>query len=54
MDGYPRWWEILRHWVIFSVLFELILPMMPRAFAHTQDPWDVVAYLAGGVIAGIY
>jgi hypothetical protein len=53
-DGYPRWWEILQHWVIFSVVFEVILPMMPKTFSHTQDPWNVVAYLSGGVIAGIY
>jgi hypothetical protein len=52
-DGYPRWWEILQHWVIFSVVFELILPTTPRLFTHTQDPWNAVAYLVGGVIAGI-
>jgi len=52
-DGYPRWWEILQHWVIFSVVFELILPTMPGVFTHTQDPWNAVAYLVGGVLAGM-
>jgi membrane protease YdiL (CAAX protease family) len=54
MDGYPRWREILQHRAIFSVLIELIVPTMPKAFAHTNNPWNVVAYLAGGVVAGIY
>jgi hypothetical protein len=53
-DDYPGWWEILQHWVIFTVVFELILPTMPRLFTHTQDPWNAVAYLAGGVIAGVF
>ena len=52
-DGNPRLWEVLQHWVIFSVVFEVILPTMPKAFTHTQDPWNVVAYLSGGVAAGI-
>jgi hypothetical protein len=51
-DGLPRWWEILRHWALFSVVFELILPTMPRLFTHTQDPWNAVAYLVGGVAVG--
>jgi hypothetical protein len=49
MDGYPRWREILQHRAIFSVLIELIVPTMPKAFAHTNNPWNVVAYLAGGL-----
>jgi hypothetical protein len=38
--------------VIFSIVFELILPLMPRTFSHTQDQWNAMAYLAGGVVAG--
>jgi hypothetical protein len=52
-DGFPRWWEILQHWVIFSIVFEVILPRMPNVFRHTSDPWNVVAYLAVGILAGI-
>jgi hypothetical protein len=49
----PGWWEILQHWVIFSIVFEVILPRMPNVFRHTSDPWNVVAYLAVGILAGI-
>jgi hypothetical protein len=48
-DAPPRPWEILQHWVIFSVVFELILPRYPGWFRTTADPLDVVAYLAGGI-----
>lgn len=50
-DGPPRVWEILQHWVIFSVLFEIVLPQYPQYFRTTADEMDVVAYLAGGLIA---
>ena len=48
-DGAPRLWEVLQHWGVFSVVFELVLPSFPRWFASTADPLDVVAYLAGGI-----
>jgi hypothetical protein len=47
-DGPPRLWEVLQHWVVFSVVFELMIPAFPRFFRSTADPWDAVAYLAGG------
>ncbi len=50
-DGYPRWWDILQHWAIFSIIFECIIPRMPHSFDSISDPWDVVAYLVGGVAA---
>lgn len=50
-DGPPRIWEVLQHWVIFSVVFEIVLPLYPRYFRTTADPLDVVAYLAGGLAA---
>jgi hypothetical protein len=53
-DGWPRWWEMLQHWVIFSIVFEVVLPRLPQWFAHTNDPWNVAAYLAGGVVAEIF
>lgn len=52
-DAFPKWWEILQHWAIFSIVFELILPTMPQLYKHTHDPWNVVAYLIGGIIAGL-
>jgi hypothetical protein len=53
-DDYPRLWEILQHWVIFSILFEVIIPRFPMQFDSTADPWDVVAYLAGGLAAWVW
>jgi len=50
-NGYPRLWEVLQNWVIFSVVFEVILPRFPKYFRSTSDPLDVLAYLAGGVAA---
>src|SRR5207249_850406 len=48
-DGPPRMWEILQHWAIFSILFEVILPRYPKYFRSVADPLDVVAYMAGGI-----
>ncbi len=53
-DGHPRWWEIAQHWAIFSVVFEVVLPRFPGSFDTTADPWDVVAYAAGGAAAGLW
>lgn len=50
-DGPPHMWEVLQHWVIFSVLFEIILPQYPQYFRTTADEMDAVAYLAGGLLA---
>jgi hypothetical protein len=50
-NAYPRAWEMLQHWVIFSVAFEVVLPRFPRVYRTTADPLDVVAYLAGGLLA---
>jgi hypothetical protein len=50
-DAPPRLWEVLQHGIIFSVLFEVILPRYPHLFRTTADPWDAVAYFAGGLIA---
>ncbi|HEX5243833.1 MAG TPA: hypothetical protein VFW23_11275 [Tepidisphaeraceae bacterium] len=50
-DAPPRMWEVVQHAIIFSILFEVILPRYPRQFHTTADPWDAVAYLVGGVCA---
>ena len=49
----PTLFEVLHNWVIFSILFEVILPRLP-AYRSTADPWDVVAYLTGGLLAYAY
>jgi len=53
-DGPPRMWEILQHWAIFSVVFEVILPRLPQCFRTTADPLDVLAYLIGGMMAWMW
>lgn len=53
-DGYPRWWEILQHFVIFSIVFQVVLPRFPGAFTSAGDPYDMLAYLMGGILAGAY
>lgn len=50
-DDYPRLWEVLQHWAIFSIVFEVIIPRFPSRFDSTADPFDVLAYLAGGLLA---
>ena len=53
-DGPPRAWEVLQHWAIFSILFEVILPHFPQYFLTAADPWDVVAYWVGGMGAWMW
>jgi hypothetical protein len=50
-DGYPRLWEVLQQWVIFSVWFKIILVRFPHVFRVARDPLDILAYLAGGLLA---
>ena len=51
-DQPPSSGEITLYLVVWSILFEVIGPhIMPGAVG---DPWDVVAYVAGGVFAGIW
>ena len=51
-DQPPTAREITLYLVVWSILFEFIGPhIMPRAVG---DPWDVAAYVAGGVLAGIW
>ena len=51
-DQMPTWGEIGLYLLVWSILFEVIGPhLMRRA---TGDPWDVVAYVVGGLLAGLW
>jgi hypothetical protein len=51
-DEIPRVGEIALYLVVWSILFEGIGPrIMPWT---TGDPWDVLAYAVGGVLAGLW
>ena len=50
-DARPEWSEIIFHLVVWSIAAEVIAP---RFFAHAVgDPWDVAAYAAGALVAGL-
>lgn len=53
-DGYPLAWEVLQHWLVFSVVFEVVIPRFPQYYRSTADPLDVVAYFAGGLVSWLY
>lgn len=51
-DEPPTVGEIVFQFVIWSILFEWI---GPRIMPHTVgDPWDVAAYAAGALFAGLW
>ena len=52
-DAPPLAWEIAQHAVVFSIVFELIIPRLGDTFRSTADPLDALAYVAGGIVAGI-
>lgn len=50
-EARPTWAEIVMHWAVWSVAAELVAPhFFVRA---TADPWDVAAYAAGALVAGL-
>jgi hypothetical protein len=51
-DELPTPGEIALYFVVWSIFFEAIGPHLLRR--ATGDPWDVVAYAAGGIIAGLW
>ena len=51
-DEAPTFGEITLYLVVWSILFELIGPHLVRR--ATGDPWDVVAYAVGGLLAGLW
>jgi hypothetical protein len=48
----PTFFEIMLHVAIWSVLFEVIGPHIIRR--ATGDFWDAIAYLIGGMAAGLW
>ncbi len=51
-DQLPTPGEIALYLVVWSILFEWIGPhLMPWTVG---DPWDVVSYIVGGVLAGLW
>jgi len=51
-DRMPTPGEIALYLAVWSILFEIIGPyILPRAVG---DPWDVVAYVFGGILAGLW
>lgn len=49
----PSVGELLLHWLLWSFCFEWLGPRLPAlAPGAVGDPWDAVAYAAGGVVAG--
>lgn len=51
-DLAPTPTEIIFHLVVWSILFEWLGPhLMPWTVG---DPWDVVAYCSGGLVAGLW
>jgi len=51
-DQVPSAGEIALYLAVWSILFEVIGPhLMRRA---TGDPWDVIAYVVGGILAGLW
>ncbi|MCC7374339.1 MAG: hypothetical protein IT581_06770 [Verrucomicrobiales bacterium] len=50
-DRPPLWREIGFHLLVWSILFEAVGPHLLRV---TGDPYDVVAYAAGGLIGGVW
>lgn len=51
-DGPPQPGEIAGHLVVWSLLFEWILPRITSR--PGSDPTDVVVYTAGALIAGLW
>jgi hypothetical protein len=48
----PTLGEIALHWLLWSLFFEGLGPSLQGVFPNAvADPWDVVAYAAGGGIA---
>jgi hypothetical protein len=51
-DDVPSFAEISLYLLVWSVLFEAIGPHIMRRV--TGDPLDVVAYIVGGLLAGVW
>jgi hypothetical protein len=54
-DEPPGFYEIFFYLLMWSFFFEYLAPMYGRYLNHpVADPWDVVFYVLGGSVAGIY
>jgi hypothetical protein len=51
-DAPPFAREIALHLAVWSILFELIAPLVIKG--STRDAWDVVAYFSGGLICWLF
>ncbi|MEZ6038467.1 MAG: hypothetical protein R3F29_13370 [Planctomycetota bacterium] len=54
-DGPPTIVELLLHWLLWSWCFEWLGPRLPAlAPGAVADPWDLLAYAAGGAMAALW
>ncbi len=54
-DYFPTRFEVLTHWIVWSLFFEWIGPAIKGPFAWAvADPWDITAYGAGALITGFF
>ena len=54
-DGLPTVFEIVVPLVIWSWLFEIYLPnLATEKTPYYSDPWDIVAYSIGALLAGCF
>ena len=52
-NGSPRLWEVIQHAIVFSIIFEMILPRYPHIWRTTADPLDAFCYFFGGIVAWV-
>lgn len=53
-DLRPDVCEIGLHWILWTVCFEWLGPLLPTlAPGAVSDPWDAVAYAVGGLLAAV-
>lgn len=53
-DQLPSKRELVLHWLLWSACFEWLGPRIPMlAPGAVSDPWDAVAYGAGGLVAAL-
>lgn len=51
-DAAPEWYEVLIPLVVWSLVFEVVLPLQTVAAVVTvADPANVLAYVSGALIA---
>jgi hypothetical protein len=51
---FPNFWEILQNLIVFTIVFQVITPSFPKTFTSAGDRLDIIAYTAGGIVAGWY